>query len=138
MKVIIAFLLFYVLHNEGISSFSATLGNHNELPAETAWIKSETGIWLCDNNSWYKFDKSSLEAKLTNTIKVSYNKKKWVIVDNAVWQDKNGKWYFISNNRLLCTSDNKHWIEVPNRTWLGIDNVWRRFDANWELWEVKP
>src|ERR1700741_407348 len=108
-----------------------------ELPAESAWGRSESGIWFGDYNTWYKIDKSSIEAKLSNSIKISYNKKKWQSSNVVAWQDKQGRWYYINNNRLLYTNDNKHWEEVPNRSWLGMDDVWYRLDSNWDLWEVR-
>lgn len=137
MKTIIICILFIFVQLKGSAAFISINDNNGELPKESSWVKSETGMWFGDYNTWYKIDNSSMEAKLSNAIKLSYNKKKWISSTDVAWQDKEGKWYYISNNRLLCTSDNKHWIEVPSRTWLGIDGVWCRFDANWELWEAK-
>lgn len=111
--------------------------NSGELPKEATWVKSETGVWFGDYNLWYKIDKSSTEARITNSIKISHNKKKWQSADNVSWHDKQGRWYYIDNNRLLYTNDNKHWLEVPNKTWQGPDDKWYKLDANWDLWEVK-
>lgn len=131
-------LFFYVLFLGAQCSNSAPLiKNDGELPKELSWVKSESGIWFGDYNLWYKLDKLSSVAKSINSIKVSYNKKKWQSADNVSWHDKQGRWYYIDNNRLLYTNDNKHWEEVPNRSWLGADDKWYRLDANWDLWEAK-
>lgn len=137
MKTIIICALFLSIHFNGTALLTNIIDHRGELPSETAWVKSESGMWFGDYNTWYKIDKSSIESKMNNIIKVSYNKKKWIASDIVAWQDKDGKSYYISNNRLLTTSDNKHWVEVPDKTWLGVDNVWYRFDSNWDLWEVK-
>jgi len=113
-----------------------TKPGHSEPPAESFWVKSESGMWLGNYDVWYRIDNAE-SARLLNAIKLSKNKRKWKSSTNVVWQDKQGRWLNISNNRLLWTEDGKHWVDVPNNSWQGIDGKWYRFDSAWELWEVK-
>lgn len=107
-------------------------GNAEPIPAESAWIKSEVGSWMGNYNVWYKIDKK------TNSIQLSYNKKKWKNADGeVVWNDNKGRWLFISNNKLMCSENGKYWSEITNRTWQDINGTWYRFDNSWDLWEVK-
>src|SRR5689334_5717884 len=98
MKTLFYCILFFAIHSIGVASINFPFDNRGELPKETSWVKSETGMWFGDYNTWYKIDKSSLEAKLANSIKISYNKKKWQSSNVVAWQDKQGKWYYINNN----------------------------------------
>lgn len=105
--------------------------NLDPIPAESSWIKSEVGMWMGNYNVWYKIDKK------TSTVKLSYNKRKWVSASDAAWHDNHGRWLFIFENKLMCSDNGKKWIEIPNRTWQDMHGTWYRFDTNWDLWEVK-
>lgn len=124
------------MHFYAYTGVPVTSDHSEPMPAESFWVKSESGMWLGNYDVWYKID-HSVAAKLVNAIKLSRNKRKWKSSANVVWQDKQGRWITIANNRILWTEDSKHWIEVPSRAWQGIDGKWYRFDSNWELWEVK-
>ncbi len=136
VKIIVAGALMSFMLLNPFDDTKRVSGNTEPMPAESFWMKSESGMWLGNYDVWYKIDNSG-SARLLNAIKLSKNKRKWKSSTNVVWQDKQGHWLNISNNRLLWTEDSKHWTEVPNKAWQGIDGKWYRFDADWELWEVK-
>jgi hypothetical protein len=136
VKTLIAGALIGFMHFIPFDGGKRSSDHSEPMPAESFWVRSETGVWLGNYDTWYKIDQAT-EARLLNAIKLSRNKRKWKSSTNVAWQDKQGRWLTISNNRLLWTEDNKHWTEVPAKAWQGIDGKWYRFDANWELWEVK-
>ncbi len=132
MKTSIVCILFALLHLSFSSYSGPKDGNLEPIPAESAWIRSEVGMWMGDYNVWYKVDKKN------NSIKLSYNKKKWSLSNtDAAWNDKYGRWLCIYNNKLMFSENGKNWEEVKNRMWQDINGTWYRLDNNWDLWEVK-
>lgn len=132
MKAIFICVLFALLHFGFAGPLKFKDGNVGPIPAESAWVRSQLGLWLGSHNVWYKMDKK------TNSIQISYNKKKWTSAEgDAVWNDNKGRWLLISNNKLMCSETGKYWFEITNRTWQDVNGVWYRFDNEWNLWEVK-
>lgn len=106
-------------------------GNDKTMPSESAWVKSETGVWLGNYHIWYKMDKKN------SVVKFSRNGKKWKEATDVAWQDNHGRWLYIYQDKLVYSTDAKHWEELKDRTWQDVDGNWYRFDGNWELWVAK-
>lgn len=132
MKTTIVCIIFAVMHLSFIGRSDKKDGKLEPIPAESSWVKSEVGVWMGNYNVWYKIDKKD------NSVKLSYNKKKWTDSSNeAVWHDKYGRWMYIYGNKLMLSDNGTNWKEAPNRTWQDMTGTWYRFDSNWTLWEVK-
>ncbi|MES2567719.1 MAG: hypothetical protein V4565_12680 [Bacteroidota bacterium] len=132
MKAAIVCIILALMHLSFVIPSDKKDGKLEPIPAESAWIKSEVGIWIGNYNVWYKFDKKD------NRIKLSYNKKKWTYSSSeAVWHDRSDRWICRYNDKLMCSENGTIWKEVTNRTWQDIHGTWYRFDSSWDLWEVK-
>ena len=82
MKAIFICVLFALLHFGFTGPLKFKDGNVEPIPSESAWVRSQLGLWLGSHNVWYKIDKK------TNSIQISYNKKKWTSAEgDAVWND---------------------------------------------------
>ncbi len=131
MKKIITLCFFAVLQLSFVLHKTVLVSHVEPLPSESAWVKSQVGIWLGNYNVWYKIDKKS------GAIKISYNKKKWKETSGiATWQDYKGRWLYIFEHQLMCSENGTQWKEIPNKTWQDIHGTWYRFDSQWDLWEV--
>jgi len=132
MKKAIALVFVALLNLNFIRHADIKDGKLEPIPAESSWMKSEVGVWMGNYNVWYKIDKKD------NSIKLSYNKKKWTESSSeAAWQDKYGRWVCIYGNKLMSSENGKNWSEMANRAWQDINGTWYRLDTNWDLWEVK-